>query len=192
MKIYRIPWSMYRKWWLQHHPMRGATDFPSGPIQTGSIFLYETPPLALPQTDVKTIFNLATLQYQGGPGYLRILDIMGSITTLIGAVANNTKLKLVGTDMAGTALTAVDICAVLDINAKPKGGSLSITGTVANAMTENDNGVQIAQATPIHAAFGTTLAVQVDCAGSDGGTGRVKWFMLAEVSYGVKVTPTQS
>lgn len=183
-----------RRLWQRNYAIRGGafSGFPAGPINIGAPFLWETPPLALPQTDVKTIFTAQGLQYQGGPGMLRITDIFGQITTVIGAVANATKLKVVSTDNAGTALTAVDLCATLDINAKPKGGSLSITGTLANAMTENDNGVQIAQVTPIHVTFGTTALVQVDCAGSDGGTGRIKWFMLGAVSYGVNVIPTVS
>lgn len=174
---------------LLYRPVEGGTDFPGGPIQTGSAFLYETPVLNLPQTATGVLFNVVGLRYLGGPGWVDILDLFGVITTAVGAVANATKFQVIATNNAGTALTAVDLCATLDINGLAAGTSLSITGTLADAMTDNANGVQIAQVTPIHVGFGTTAQIKVNCAGSDGGTGRIKWFLLARTSYGVVIQP---
>lgn len=164
-------------------------NFP--PNQPGNVTIYRTPPLALPQTGVKTIFSFmnGTGSYGAG-GYSPsiILDIFGIITTAIGAVANATKLQALM-----DALTAVDLDATLDINAAAAGGILNITGTLANAMTLNAYGVAIAQVTPIHVTGGLSAGIiQVNCAGSDGGGGRIAWVMAARPAYGVTILPAAS
>lgn len=172
--------------------MGAMPDFPAGPIQTGAAYLYETLPLALPQTATKTLFQFQGIQYRGPAAGVEILDVFGFITTTVGAVANASKLQLIGTTPAGVAATAVDLCSTLDINGLTAGYSLSITGTLATAMTDNAYGVQIAQVTPIHVAFGTTCNLSINCAGSDGGVGLIRWYLVARASYGTKIAPQVS
>lgn len=157
--------------------------------------MFRTPPLPLPQTTTKTIFAFQNsigpgIGSYGAGGYaaLEIVDIFGIVTTAIGAVANATKLQALM-----DALTAVDLCATLDINGLTVGTILNITGTLANAMTDNAYGVAIAQVTPIHVTGGLQAGViNINCAGSDGGTGRVAWVLVCRPAYGVQVIPANS
>lgn len=116
---------------------------------------------ALPQSAAAAIFTVT--------GHVVIRQIVGLVTTAIGAVANATKLKV---NPDGTGATT-DICATVELNAAALNSILSITGTFANAMVKTVN-LPIAgkQATEIICPPG---AIEVDCAGSDGGAGRVKW-----------------
>jgi hypothetical protein len=116
---------------------------------------------ALPQTAQETLFTVT--------GHVVVRQIIGIITVAIGAVANATKL-LVNPDGVGA---DTDICAALDINAALVDGMFTITGTFANAMVLTAN-LPLAgkQATEIVCPPGV---IKVACAGSDGGTGRVKW-----------------
>jgi len=165
-------------------------DFPPSSINSLSQ-IYETPPIPLPQTASKTIFQLQNpASYRGAPAGFIITDIYGIVVVAIGAVANATKLKVIATDAAGTALTAVDLCATLDINALAKGYQLAIDGTLADAMVDNAFGVHVGMAGQINIGFGSTANLQVDCTGSDGGGGMVKWFLVGRPSYGVTVYPT--
>src|SRR5438552_335480 len=77
---------------------------------------------ALPQTTNAPIFTITV-----GRVFLRML--IGEVTTVIQAQANNTKLTSVPS--AGSSL---DICAVVDINALEVGGKLVPTGTLATAL----------------------------------------------------------
>ncbi len=168
-------------------------NFP--PNQPGNVTIFRTIPLALPQTGVKTLFSF---QQATGPGTgsfalggyaaVEILDIWGIVTTAVGAVANATKLQGLM-----DALAAVDLDATVDINAAAVGTIFSITGTLANAATLNANGVAIAQATPIHMTGGLQAGIiQVNCAGSDGGNGRIAWVLACRPAYGVQVLPAAS
>ncbi len=111
---------------------------------------------ALPQTNTDVLFTVTG-------GRVLLVDIIGKVTAPVGAVANNTKLTAVATD----------ICAVVDLNAAAVGSRLSVTGTFADAMIKTAVGVPLApQATPIVLDPGDII---LDCAGSDGGGGRVEW-----------------
>src|SRR5215469_16275234 len=81
-----------------YRPMEGGSNFPAGPIQIGSSYLYETALLPLPQTTTKAIFTLAGLRYLNGPASVFIDGLWGVVTTTVGAVANATKLQFVATD----------------------------------------------------------------------------------------------
>ena len=120
---------------------------------------------ALPQTTAAAIFRV-----RGGPILLK--RIMGYVTVVIGAVANATKLR-VNSDGAGA---TTDICGTLDINGHVADSRYEITGTFANAMVRTlDLPLALVQVTSIVVPVGD---IEVSCAGSDGGTGRVEWSML--------------
>lgn len=159
-------------------------NFPQN--QPGDVTIFRTPPLALPQTGVKTLFAFVGGGGSAGGGQYNptiITSLWGIITVGVGAVANATKLQALM-----DALAAVDLCATLDVNGLLAGNQLAITGTLANAMTSNVNGVSIGQTTPIQVTGGLqTGIIQVNCAGSDGGVGRVVWIMSCRPAYGVRV-----
>lgn len=116
---------------------------------------------ALPQTAAAAIFTVA--------GLCLVKRIVGYVTTQIGAVANAT--KLVGNSAGAGAST--DLCAALDINGHAVDSRYEITGTFANAMVRTlDVPLAKVQVTDVVIPPGT---IDLDCAGSDGGTGRVQW-----------------
>jgi hypothetical protein len=162
---------------------------PFPPRPAGDVIFSQTPALTLPQTGVKTIFSFQNGGTYFGPFMpVRIIQIFGIVTTLVGAVANATKLQALM-----DALTAVDLCATLDINAAAVGSIMSITGTLANAMALNANGVIIGQAGSILLSGGqSTGIIRVNCAGSDGGTGKVAWYIMAQAAPGVRIVPAMS
>lgn len=116
---------------------------------------------ALPQTAQAALFTV--------PGRIVLLDIYGLVEDTVGAVANGTQLvanPTVGAD--------VDLCADLDITGIAIGTILGITGTLADALQANANGVLVYQAAPVVIPAGT---IELDCAGADGGGGRVSWIL---------------
>ena len=116
---------------------------------------------ALPQTAAAAIFTVT--------GLVLVRRIVGYVTTVIGAVANAT--KLVGNSTGAGAST--DLCATVELNAAAVDSRLEITGTFANAMVKIvDIPAAHTMATPLVIPPGT---IDVNCAGSDGGTGRVRW-----------------
>lgn len=151
------------------NPTPTPTGFPYGLGSPGLEMMSLTPILALPQTTTKVLFTIT-----GGP--IIVSCIFGIVTTIIGAVANATKLTATPT-VGGT---ATDICATGDINAAAAGDILIPITSFATALSINTAGVIVngpsatAQATGFIMTPGTIL---VNCAGSDGGTGRVQWFM---------------
>jgi len=113
----------------------------------------------LPQTANAPIFTVV-----GGRVILNL--IIGEVTTLIGAVANATKLTAVP-----TAGTSVDLCATADINALEVGGKLVVNGVLATAISKTLAGAAPAGSTPVVVAVGT---INLNCAGNSG-TGSIKW-----------------
>lgn len=113
---------------------------------------------ALPASTTGTLFTISG-------GRVAILGIVGEVTTIIQAQANN--LKLVSTPTTGT---AVDICAVLDVNGKEAGCLFGITGTFATALVGANAGAGLMCATPVVAPIGTIKAST-----SATNTGSVKW-----------------
>ena len=117
----------------------------------------DRPTSALPQTATSTLFTIT-----GGP--VLLIAIIGTVTTELGAVANNTKLTF----------GATDLCTTVALNANAVGTRLSITGTFANAMLATGALVPLAvQATSVVLPPGASLLL--DCDASDGGGGRVQW-----------------
>ena len=116
---------------------------------------------ALPQTAAAAIFTVT--------GLVLLRRIVGYVTVQIGAVANAT--KLVGNSTGAGAST--DLCATVELNAAAVDSRLEITGTFVNAMVKIvDIPAAHTQATPLVIPPGT---IDLNCAGSDGGTGRVRW-----------------
>ncbi len=147
----------------------GFTGFPYGLGAPGVPQVAQTNPLALPQTTTKILWTIT-----GGP--IVVWAVFGVVTTLIGAVANATKLTATPT----TGGAATDICGTVDINAAAAGDIMIPITSFATAMSLNTAGVIVngpsatAQATGFIMTPGTIL---VNCAGSDGGTGRVQWYL---------------
>ena len=100
-------------------------------------------------------------------GKIKLLDIVGEVTTVVQTQANNTKLianPTVGAD--------VDLCAVLDTSADAVGTIYTITGTLANALVATTSGAGVAQAAPTVVAAGT---IDLSCAATN--SGATKWLV---------------
>lgn len=114
----------------------------------------------LPQTASAPIFNILG-------GRIMALLILGEVTTVIQAQANNTKLTSVP-----TVGSAVDICAVVDINALQARGFLLAPNVAATALGKTNAGAAFG-------AYGFTImpvgTLNLDCAASN--TGQIKWAM---------------
>lgn len=106
-------------------------------------------------------------------GAVKIVNIVGYITTAIQNSANNT--KLVYTPTGGT---ATDVCAVLDVANAGQYGLLTITGTFANALALTATaGIKAGvQAAPFIATPGT---LSLNCAGTT--TGAIDWYIEYQV-----------
>jgi hypothetical protein len=115
---------------------------------------------ALPQTTTGTLFTVSG-------GRVLLTGIVGEVTTIVQAQANNT--KLVSTPTVGT---AVDLCAVLDITGDEAGCLYGITGVFGDAMVGANAGATYLQLRPIVIPVGT---IKLSCAASN--TGSVKWSM---------------
>lgn len=116
----------------------------------------------LPQTADGALFRITG-------GKIRVLGIVGEVTTAVQNQANNTKLKHnpsgVGAD--------VDICAVLDIANDAVGTLYTITGDFSDAMQD---GLWSLETDKTMEAGGVILGpgdIELDCAASN--TGAAKW-----------------
>lgn len=134
------------------------------PWTAGVPLIEERAAQALPQTADEALFRVT--------GYVRILSIIGIVTTAIENQANNTKLKHnpsgVGSD--------VDLCAVLDIANDAVGTVYSIVGVLATAMKSTSLWL-VAPADNIGSA-GLIVGpgdIELDCAASN--DGEVKWIV---------------
>lgn len=119
---------------------------------------------ALPQTTVSTLFTVT--------GRIRVVSIIGEVTTVIQTQLNNTKL-LFNPDGAGA---DTDLCAVLDITADAVGTMYSITGTPATALQD---GLWVITANKTIPAPGLVVqagAIQLSCSASN--TGSVAWELI--------------
>jgi len=123
---------------------------------------------ALPQTGNDILFTVS--------GYVLLKRILGVVTANVGAVGNVTHLRL---DTTGAGATT-DLCLAAggnDITGDAAGTFYEITGTFANAMIATlDVPKAPSQATDLVLPPGN---LEIACAGSDGGGGRVQW----SVSY---------
>ena len=116
---------------------------------------------ALPQSTAADIFTVT--------GLCLVKRIVGYVTVAVGAFANATKIKVNSTGVGAT----TDISSTVELNAAVADTRLEITGTFANAMVATiDLPLAKVQAAEIVVPPGS---IMVDCAGSDGGGGRVRW-----------------
>ena len=122
-----------------------------------------------------TLFNFA--------GTIRIKNIIGRVTTIMETKTQNTKLAIVS-----DALTAVDICANVDLTAAAVGTMLSITGTAANAMVASTNGALApGQANGVIATCTTSGIIRMVAGAAN--TGAITWFVEWEaLSEGATLT----
>lgn len=123
----------------------------------GDTFYAQRAAATLPATTATAYFTVT--------GKVKVLDIIGTVTTVIETQANNTKLianPTVGAD--------VDLCAVNDISADAVGTFYSITGTLANAMVATTSGAGVSQAAPVTVAAGS---IDLSCAATN--TGATAW-----------------
>lgn len=127
-----------------------------------------------------TLPATAATPYFTVTGKVRILDIIGEVTTVVQTQTCNAKLianPTVGAD--------VDMCAVLDITAAAVGSLFSITGTLANAMVKTVSACGVAQAAPLIVTAGT-----IDFSTSATNTGATKWIVRYEpIDPGAMVLP---
>jgi hypothetical protein len=145
------------------------TGFPYGLGAPGVDAVAMTNPLTLPQTTVKTIFTIS-----GGP--IEVLKIFGICTTVIPAVANATKLTAHCT--VGGADSATDICATVDITGMTVGSIYELVTSFATAAVISTTGKFPVASATLYTRFIMNVGyIEVNCAGSDGGTGQIQWYM---------------
>jgi hypothetical protein len=131
-------------------------------IVKGASHISETGLKANHPTGLTTLFTIT--------GSVKITDIVGIVGgTAFGAASTETKLTV-----TCDSLTAVDICAVVDLTGAAVGTSYHITGTLANAAVLGVNGVTIAQATPILVMPTATALIKMSNAGA-ANAGRMRW-----------------
>ncbi|MBM3187093.1 MAG: hypothetical protein FJZ90_00035 [Chloroflexi bacterium] len=119
---------------------------------------------ALPQTAAAALFTVT--------GHCLLKRLVGVVTGQVGAVANATKLRMNSTGAGAT----TDLCATVEFNAAAVDSQFTITGTFANAMIKTVN-LPIATAVDLNVML-VPGTVDLDCAGSDGGDGRVRWSLV--------------
>ena len=98
-------------------------------------------------------------------GRVKLINIIGEVTTIVQTQADNAKLianPTVGAD--------VDMCAVLDITAAAVGAQFTITGTLATAMQKITSGAGVYMAAPQIILPGT-----IDFSTAATNTGATKW-----------------
>jgi hypothetical protein len=127
-----------------------------------------------------TLPATAATPYFTVTGKVKILNIIGEVTTVVQTQACNGKLianPTVGAD--------VDLCAVLDITAGAVGALFTITGTLANAMIKTVSAAVPSQASPVIVTAGT-----IDLSTSATNTGATKWTVVYEpIDPGSMVLP---
>jgi hypothetical protein len=116
-------------------------------------------------------------------GTIKIRSIIGRVTTIMETKTQNTKIAVVS-----DSLTAVDICANVDLTAAAVGTMLSITGTAANAMVASTNGALApGQANSVIATCTTSGIIRLVAGAAN--TGAITWLIEWEpVSEGATLT----
>lgn len=112
----------------------------------------------LPQTAQGALFTVAG-------GRVILTNIIGEVTTVLGATATNASLignPTVGSDVA--------LCAVLAVASKEVGTLFGITGLFSDAMVGANAGAVVVPRNPVLLPIGT-----IDLLTSASNTGSVKW-----------------
>ena len=113
---------------------------------------------AIPTEAAEALFTIAG-------GRVLLIGIVGEVTVIMGATANNTKLT--STPTVGT---AVDICAVLATENDEVGCLYGITGLPSDALVGTNAGLA---PWPYRNQVLPAGTIDLDCAGDN--TGSVKW-----------------
>jgi len=139
----------------------GVLAEPMGGKQ-GSSYVTNKATATMPQGAASALFTVT--------GKIKLLNIIGEVTTVLGSTAN--ALKLVANPTVGA---DVDMCATVEGNAAAVGSLFTITGTVANAMIKTVSACVPTQASPQIITAGT---IDLNAAGST--TGSIKWTVVYE------------
>lgn len=123
----------------------------------------------------KTVSSITTANlFNIADGPIKVVDIIGFITTVIAAGANNTKLVYTSTGGA-----AIDLCAVANIASTAVRKNLSITGVKANALQVSaDDGVTVRVLGSVAHVILQPGIISMNCLSTT--TGAIKWDLLYE------------
>lgn len=132
--------------------------------------------MTVPQVATKALATIANgnTTLFNYTGTIKILSIVGRVTTIMETKTQNTKIAVVS-----DSLTAVDICANVDLTAAAVGTLLTITGTAANAMVATANGALAPAQAGAVVATCTTAGIIRQVAGA-ANTGKITWFVQWE------------
>jgi hypothetical protein len=130
--------------------------------KSGSNYATHRAPATLPATTKTPYFTVT--------GKVKVLNIIGEVTTVVQAQAN--AIKLVSTPTVGA---AVDLCTTVESNAASVGSLFTITGTLANAMIKTVSGAVPSQASALIVTAGT---IDLNTAATN--TGATKWTVIWE------------
>lgn len=131
----------------------------------------------LPQSTNHALFTITG-------GKVRILSIVGEVTTVIQTQANATKLTY---DPSGAG-SSIDLCATLDITAKAVGAFFTIVGVLATALKATSVWLAVpADCIPSPGIILGPGSILLDCAASN--TGQIKWSVIYDpIDNGAVVT----
>lgn len=123
----------------------------------------------------KTVASITTVNlFNIADGPIKLIDIIGFITTAIAAGANNTKIVYTSTGGA-----AVDLCAVANIASTAVRKNISITGVKANALQiSTDDGVTVRVLGSVAHIILQPGIISMNCASTT--TGAIKLDLLYE------------
>lgn len=125
-----------------------------------------------PQTAAVDLFTISG-------GRVAMTAIVGEVTTIMGAVGNNTQLR-----SNPTTGTTSPICAVLDTANDEVGTLYGITGLVSDALVGDDAGGVAMQTRPVVLPIGS---LELHCAANN--TGATKWTLFyVPIDDGATVT----
>jgi len=130
--------------------------------QVGSHWTTTRASSSLPATTATPYFTVT--------GKVKILNIIGEVTTVFQAQAN--AIKLIANPTVGA---DVDLCATVEGNAAAVGSLFTITGTLANAMIKTVSGAVPSQASPVIVTAGS-----IDFSAAATSTGATKWTVIYE------------
>jgi len=130
--------------------------------EVGSHYTTNRASATLPATTATPYFSVT--------GKVKILNIIGEVTTVVQAQAN--AIKLIANPTVGA---DVDLCATVESNAAAVGSLFTITGTLANAMIKTVSAAVPTQASPVIVTAGT-----IDLSTAATNTGATKWTVIWE------------
>lgn len=143
-----------------------------GQLPDGS-YLAQRSASNLPQSGNSNLFTVT--------GPVRLLDFQAEVTQTVQTQNNSLTLAAIPTVGA-----SVNLCTALNITASATGTTLGITGTLANAMQSNANGVLVSQAAAV-----TVPAGSLNLHASASNTGKIKCLVrYIPLAPGSRIFPT--